>query len=67
MIKGIEDVKRDKATIVLRAWKDRKPYYAHQISEKIVIAKRYKFLNFGFYSYSGLVKNNYLKHIKFYE
>lgn len=65
VIKGIEDVKRDKATIVLRAWKDRKPYYAHQISEKIVIAKRYKFLNFGFYSYSGLVKNNYLKHIKF--
>ncbi len=65
IIKGIDDVKREKTTIVLRAWKDKIPYYAHQINEKIVISKRYKFFNLGFYSYSGLVNNHYLKHIKF--
>ena len=66
VLKGIDDINKKKATIVLRAWKVKKaPYYAHQINEKIVIAKKYKFINFGFYSYSGLVNNHYLRHIKF--
>jgi len=65
VIRAIDDVNKEKTTVILRAWKDRKPYYAHQINEKIIISKKYNFLNFGFYSYSGLVSNHYLKHIKF--
>jgi uncharacterized lipoprotein YddW (UPF0748 family) len=65
VLKGIDEVNRDKTTIVLRAWKDKRPYYAHQINEKIKITKRYNFNNFGYYSYSGLIRNNYLKHIRF--
>jgi uncharacterized lipoprotein YddW (UPF0748 family) len=65
VINGIEDVNRNKTTIVLRAWKDKKPYNYSQINDKLNISKRYGFINFGFYSYSGLVRNNYIKHIKF--
>jgi len=65
VLQGINDVKKHKTTIILRAWKDKRPYYAHQINEKIKLSKKYEFLNFGFYSYSGMIKNNYLKHIKF--
>lgn len=65
VLKGIEDVDRNKSNIVLRAWKDKNPYYYSQINEKINITKRYGFTNFGFYSYSGLMNNHYLKHIKF--
>ncbi len=61
----IDEIRRDKTTIVMRAWKDKKPYSVHQINEKINLCKRYGFFNLGFYSYSGLVKNHYLKHLKF--
>ncbi len=64
-IKGIEDVNRNKTNIVLRAWRDEKHYSYSQINDKINICKRYGFNNIGFYSYSGLVKGNYLKYIKF--
>lgn len=65
VLKGIDEVKRDKTTIILRAWKEKRPYYAHQINEKIKISKRYGFQNLGYYSYSGLIHNGYLKHIRF--
>jgi uncharacterized lipoprotein YddW (UPF0748 family) len=65
VLESINDVKKKKTTIILRAWKDKKPYYAHQINEKIKLSKKYEFLNLGFYSYSGMIKNNYLNHIKF--
>lgn len=65
VIKSIDDVNRNKSTIVLRAWKDKSPYYSSQINEKINISKRYGFYNLGFYSYSGLITNHYLRHIKF--
>lgn len=65
ILKGINEVNKEKTTIVLRAWKDKEPYYAHQINEKIKLSKKYGFHNLGFYSYSGLKNNYYLKHIKF--
>lgn len=65
VIKSVEDINRNKSTIVLRAWKGKNPYYSSQINDKINISKRYGFTNFGFYSYSGLMSNHYLKHIRF--
>jgi len=65
VLNGFKEINKEKSTIILRAWKDKKPYYAHQINEKIKLSKKYEFLNFGFYSYSGLIKNHYLSHIKF--
>ena len=65
VLKSIDDVDRAKTTIVLRAWVDKKSYSAHQINRKIKISKNMNFYNFGFYSYSGLIKNNYLPHIHY--
>lgn len=62
---GIEDVRRDKTTIILRAWADKKPYNVRHINSKINLSKRYGFYNFGFYSYAGLTKNRYFKRIKY--
>ena len=56
---------RKRMVIVLRAWPAGKPYPVSQINQKIEITRRYKFKNFGFYSYSGLVDNNYLPGIRF--
>ncbi len=65
LIRNIDEINRNKSTIVLRAWKDKKPYSTSKINEKINISKRYGFINYGFYSYSGLIHNHYLKHLKF--
>jgi uncharacterized lipoprotein YddW (UPF0748 family) len=67
--KLIEDVaqlkEQRKMVIVLRAWPPGKPYPVSQINQKIEITRRHRFKNFGFYSYSGMVDNNYLPGIKF--
>ncbi|RLD67922.1 MAG: hypothetical protein DRI84_01135 [Bacteroidetes bacterium] len=56
---------RKKMVIVVRAWPPGKPYPVERINEKVKITRRYHFKNFGFYSYSGMVENNYLPYIKF--
>ena len=56
---------RKKMVIVVRAWPPGKPYPVSQINEKLKIARRHHFKNFGFYSYSGMVDNNYLPGIEF--
>lgn len=65
ILQGIKEVDKKKTNIVLRAWKDSKPYLVNQINEKIYISKHYGFHNLGFYSYSGLVENQYLNQIRF--
>jgi hypothetical protein len=64
-VKSFYAANRKKTTIILRAWKDQKTYPMAQINEKIKIAKRLGYRNFGFYSYSGLVNNKYLPLIRF--
>ncbi len=64
-VKSFYAADRKKTTIILRAWKDQKTYPVAQINEKIKIAKRLGYRNFGFYSYSGLVNNKYLPLIRF--
>lgn len=54
-----------KMVIVVRAWPSGKSYPVSQINEKVRITRQYHFKNFGFYSYSGMVENNYLPYIKF--
>jgi uncharacterized lipoprotein YddW (UPF0748 family) len=54
-----------KMVIVVRAWPPGKAYPVSQINEKVKITRRYHFKNFGFYSYSGMIDNNYLPYIKF--
>ena len=63
VLQGINDVDKTRTTIILRAWIDRGKYSVHQINRKVSISKKMGFTNFGFYSYSGLIKNNYLPHL----
>ena len=65
VINGIKEVNKQRTNIVLRAWVDRGSYGVHQINNKIKISEKLGFTNFGFYSYSGLIKNNYLPNIKY--
>jgi uncharacterized lipoprotein YddW (UPF0748 family) len=60
------DVKnKNKVVVGLRAWSDRKPYPAFKINEKIITLKQQGFDNLGFYSYGGMMQNDYLKYIRF--
>jgi len=63
VLQDIKEVNKEKTTIVLRAWIDNGKYSVHQINKKISISKKMGFYNLGFYSYSGLIKNNYLPHL----
>jgi len=54
-----------KMVIVLRAWPPGKVYPVSQINEKVKITRHHRFKNFGFYSYSGMIDNNYLPYIRF--
>ena len=63
VLHDINDVNKAKTTIILRAWVDRGKYSVHQINNKVGISRKMGFTNFGFYSYSGLIKNNYLPHL----
>lgn len=65
VIEGIDDVNREKTTIVLRAWIDNGHYSVHKINHKIIYSKKHNFKHFGFYSYSGLIKNKYIKTISY--
>ncbi len=65
VLQSISEVDKRKTNIVLRAWVDRGHYKVHQINNKIEISKKMNFVNFGFYSYSGLIKNNYISRIKY--
>ncbi len=65
VLNQINDVDKRRTTIILRAWVDRGHYSTHKISSKIKISKRKGFHNFGFYSYSGLIKNKYIGTIKY--
>ena len=65
VLQGINDVNKEKTTIILRAWTDNGKYSVHQINKKISISKKMGFYNFGFYSYSGLINNDYLPHIHY--
>lgn len=56
---------QDKLTIIIRSWKENKPYHYSLINTKINILKAAGFENFGFYNYNGLVTEKYLDHIKF--
>jgi len=55
----------NKTTVIVRAWKDNKPYPVSQINEKIRILKHMGYTNIGYYSYSGLISNQYLPKILF--
>ena len=49
----------------LRSWSDDGTYRADKINSKIVLTKKYKFPGLAFYSYSGIIQNNYFKLLKF--
>lgn len=65
VLKDMATLDKSKINVILRAWTDNKPYSYHLINDKIELCKKYQNMNMGFYSYSGLIKNQYLKHIKF--
>lgn len=67
-IEGNMDVKhREKMVVGLRAWTENKPYPAFKINEKIALLQQLGFPHLGFYSYSGMLSQNYFKHIEFNE
>jgi uncharacterized lipoprotein YddW (UPF0748 family) len=54
-----------KMTIVIRSWRENKPYHVSKINDKLSILKKYHFNSVGFYNYAGLIQNNYLPFIRF--
>jgi uncharacterized lipoprotein YddW (UPF0748 family) len=56
---------KNKMTVILRSWKESRPYHVSQINNKISICKRAGFYDLGYYNYHGLVSEKYLGQIRF--
>jgi len=49
----------------LRAWDSTKKYRAEEINSKIKMVRKFKYSGISFFSYSGLLDNNYFKKLRY--
>jgi len=55
----------DRIVVGLKAWDSKKKYKVEDINKKIKLSKKKRFSGISFFSYSGIIDNNYFKKLKF--
>lgn len=58
------NINKEKVVVGVRAWSEKKPYHVNKINSKLKFLTENNFKNIAFYSYYGLISNNYINAIK---